>query len=558
MRTLLFASLVLAFSSGCAGIGKPLSQPADYKSPKDDEILDDEPKTGDPFAIDGIIRQEQLPLLKGPQPAYAEVALADPPEGVPAPPASCDAWAKHPVGKPACADGGTAKAKLDEAMGKDGAERDKALAAMEACEGLPPGFVRSLRAELAPVECADALVKPFFAAKPKNVPGAVQHALVGQALAARLRRAVSPPPKLDPPFSRERVLEHHRGPLKEWLEVQAKGIQTLASQGAALGAYGKGIVATEAGMADLRLVEAVRGAPVPEEFKKDPELESAYFASLDESLDPRKARGRDGELVGLREMANAGVTRDTRTGEARAILSRLYGGRRVDALDPLLLPPIAEAPAATVDQRLAARLPSFYAGTILTPESIVDPATARALMERGFPLPFRAAAREKHKELSRDTATLLARARIELGIRYWRAVDFDEAITLLQIIPEEERRPDHRLMLALAIALRKGPEDTVALMKAGGTAPPKFGDVRALEVIANESGKLAGHAAFDAALLRELAAPQGAPAAYFRDVAGKWRKAERLVQDDKAKAFANDRAQAMDALAQNIAQPAND
>ena len=69
---------------------------------------------------------------------------------------------------------------------------------------------------------------------------------------------------------------------------------------------------------------------------------------------------------------------------------------------------------------------------------------------------------------------------------------------------------------------------------------------------------LAGHAAFDAALLRELAAPQGAPPAYFRDVAGKWRKAARLIQDDKAKAFAEDRASAMDALAQNIAQPGND
>lgn len=558
MRTLLFASIVLAFSSGCASFGKPSSTPSGYKAPQDDEIVDDEEKTGDPFAIEGIVRQEQLPLLKGPQPAYAEVALADPPEGVPPPPASCDAYVKNPVAKNACADPTAAKAKLDEALAKDGVERDKALASIEACEGFPAGFVRSLRAELAPVECSDGLIKPFFAAKPQNVSGAIQHALVGQALAARLRRAVSPPPKLDPPFSRERVLEHHRGPLKEWLEVQAKGIQTLASQGAQLGAYGKGIVATEAGMADLRLVEAVRGAPVPEEFKKDPELESAYFASLDESLDPRKARGRDGELVGLREMANAGVTHDTRTGEARAILSRLYGGRRVDALDAILLPPIAEAPKATVEQRLAARLPSFYAGLILAPETVVDPATARALLERGYPLPFRAAAREKQKELSKDAATLLARARIELGLRYWRAVDFDEAITLLQLIPEADRRPDHRLMLALAIALRKGPEDTIALMKAAGTAPPKFGDVRALEVIANESGKLAGHAAFDAALLRELAAPQGAPPAYFRDVAGKWRKAARLVQDDKAKAFAEDRASAMDSLAQNIAQPGND
>jgi len=558
MRTLLFASVIVAFASGCAGIGKPLSTPAGYKGPQGDDEIGEDEKTTDPFAIEGIVRQEPLPLLKGPPAAFAEVALADPPEGVPPAPASCDDYVKNAVGKTVCANLPGAKAKLDEALAKDGVERDRALAAMEACEGLPTGLVRSLRAELAPVECGDALARPFFAGKPKAVPGAVQHALVGQAIAARLRRSVAAPPKLDPPFTKDRVLAHHKGALSDWLSVQATGIQTLAAQGAALGGFGKGVVAIEAGNADLRLVEAVRGVPVPEEFSKDPELEAAYYASLDESLEPRKTRGRDGELVGLREMANAGVTRDTRTTEARALLSRMYGGRRVDALDALLLPPLGDAPKATVDQRLAAKLPTFYSGLVLAPETIADPAIARALLERGYPLHFRAAAREKQKALPRETATLLARARIELGIRYWRALDFDEAATLLTAIPEADRKPEDHIMLALSVALRRGPDDAVALMKAGGTAPPKFGDVRALETVANGSGSLAGLAAFDAALLRELAAPQGAPAAYFRDVAGKWRKAARLLQDDKAKAVANDRADALDQLAQNVNAPGND
>jgi hypothetical protein len=251
-------------------------------------------------------------------------------------------------------------------------------------------------------------------------------------------------------------------------------------------------------------------------------------------------------------MAFTGVIRDQRTTDARALLSRMYGGRRVDALDPLLLPPIEAAPAATVDQRLAASLPTFHAGYVLAPDAASDEAILRALLERGVPLPMRAALREKKGALKPSALGLAARARIALGIRTWRGVDFDEAIAHVTAIPEDDRKPEHRLLLALGLALRKGPEDVVELMKAKGAQPARFGDVRALDSIANGSGALAGQAAFDAALLREIAAPPGAPAAYFKDAANRWRKAARLAKDDQARATAEDRAAAMDAIAAEL------
>ncbi len=559
MRTpllILVAVLALAGSAGCAGVGKPIQQlPSWHGTEKPDEVVgeDEEPPQRDPWAVEGILREEQLPLLKGPQPAMADVALADPPEGVPAPPASCEALARHPVGREACADMPAAKAKLDAALQvEDATKRDQALAAAETCAGLPPGLVRSLRAELAPPECGDAIVRPFFAGKPANVNGSIQHALVGYALAARLQRAVTPAPRLDAPFTKERVADFHKGPLRTWLDAQAKAVQTLSAQGSQLGSYGKGVVATAAGSADLRLVDAVRSVPIPDDFKKDAELSEAYYASLDEALEPRKARGRDGALVGLREMDMAGVIRDRRTDEARALLGKLYGGRRVDALDALSLPPLPEAPKKTVDQRLAAALPTFHAGQVLAPELALDEGVLRNLLERGLPIAHRAQLKEKVKSLSPVALGLLARGRVALGIRTWHAVDFDEAIAAIQLVPETEARPDHRVLLAISLAMRNGPDDIVELMKAAGAPPRKFGDVRALDEVANGAGSLSHHAAFDSALIRELAAPHMAPGAYFRDVAERWRKAERMAKDDKAKSVAADRASAMDALAAEL------
>ena len=39
------------------------------------------------------------------------------------------------------------------------------------------------------------------------------------------------------------------------------------------------------------MVEAFRGGPIPDEYKKDEDLKNAYYAGLDQALDRRKTRG---------------------------------------------------------------------------------------------------------------------------------------------------------------------------------------------------------------------------------------------------------------------------
>ncbi len=524
------------------------------------EVVEKGGPSGDPFAVTGLVREEALPLLKGPQPTFADVKLAASPKGVPAAPASCNAFVKRaPKQKAACADKSAALAALDAALAADGADaRDEALSGVEACADLPSGLVRSLRVELAPAACGDVLVTSFFDKKPASVPGAVQHALVGQALAARLHRAVQAPPKPSPPFTKQRVADFVKGPMWKWFTEQAVAVQELAKAGSDLGSYGRGVVAIAAGTADLRMVEAVRDVPIPDEFKKDPELANAYYASLDEQLEPRKSRGRDGALAGMREMAVSGVIRSERVDTARGLLAKLYGGRRVDSLDALLVLPPPAPSATNVNERLARDLPTFYAGLLLPAEAASDPGVLKSLVHVGVPLPHRAALKESEATLSNEARALYARARLTMGIRYWRAVDFDAAASLLSKIPKDKLTKEDRLNLALAIALRRGPEDVAALMLKNEGFSPEFADVRALDVVAQEDGAspLGGMAAFDAGVLRTIAAPRDAEPKYWEGLADRFAKASSLLTDPKAKKEADERSKAAAAAAKAIAKSA--
>jgi hypothetical protein len=554
------ALLCVACSSGPGPVApdEKLSKP-EFGGEKG-EVVEKGGPSGDPWAVGGLVREEFLPLLKGPQPAFADVKLADPPKGVPAAPKTCEAFVKRASKqKAACTDKAKALESLDAALAIEAVDgRDEALAALEECKEMPPGLVRSLRVELAPRACGDALVGAFLAKKVEGVPGAVHHALVGQALAARLHRAVQDPPQPKPPFTKQKVGEFVKGPMWKWFTEQAVAVQELSKAGAELSSYGKGVVAIAAGTADLRMVEAVRDIPIPEEFKKDPELANAYYASLDEQLEPRKTRGRDAALAGLRELAHAGVLRSERVDAARALLAKLYGGRRVDALDALVVPPAPAAAAGTAQERLARSLPTFYAGLLLTPDAAKEPGVLRSMVHAGVPLTHRAALKEMDASLSDEARASYARARFAMGIRYWRAVDFDAAAALLAKVPKDKLKKDDRLIFALSIALRRGPEDVAALMLKNEGFSPEFGDVRALDVVTAEdaSAPTGGMAAFDAGVIRTIAAPRDAEPKYWEGLAERFAKASELLTDPAAKKEADERAKAAAAAAKAIARSA--
>src|SRR5262249_26506659 len=159
-----------------------------------------------------------------------------------------------------------------------------------------------------------------------------------------------------------------------------------------------------------------------------------------------------------------GALRDARADRARVILSRAYGGRRIDALDVLLVPPMPALSPSTVEERLAIKLPTFYTRLVLPEGEAQKPAVLRAMAEQRLSVPHRIAL--KAAEITPEMRHVYAHARLDLGRRYWRSFDFDQAIVHAQAWPKDRPRPDDLTMiLALAIALRKGPEDAAAMIR---------------------------------------------------------------------------------------------
>lgn len=482
----------------------------------------------------------------GQRPVDAPVAakgLPVAPAAVPLPPASCSPFLAHGSSGAGCgADRAATLAALDRALEQtDGVERDAMLATLEECDEFPRGFVRALRAELAPVACADAVVEPLLAAStPADLRRDLRSPLVGLGLAARLSRLVVDPPRLDPPFDKERFHRFMKEELGQWIQDQAAAIQVLSAEGAKLEGYGRAIVAVEAGMADMRFVDAIREVPLPAEMAGDANVKDVYYGSLDEALEPRKHRGRDAALVGLHDLAATGVLHDPRVDRARALLSRLYGGRRIDALDGLLLPPMPDLVNATVEQRLASRLPTFHAGLLLADSDPADPAFLRSLLERGIPASMRE--RLERGAMSDETRRLYARALVQLGQRYWRSNDFVRASALVK--QDKQTSEEARLLAAIAVALEGGPKDAADMMVRGPLLPEGVGNVADLDVMSRSRSPLAGLAAFDAAYLLQLVPPVEPKASFWRSVADRYELASRLLSDGKQKGEAKERGKA--------------
>lgn len=471
-------------------------------------------------------------------------------EAIPPPPAECNAFSqRQPAPSVACADAGAARAALADAMSdNDVGSRDAKLLAVEACKDLVPGSVRAVRAELAPVECADAIVEPFLEHPPVGLGGEVKDALSGLGLAARAARLVKNPPKLAAPHDKARVTEFMQGPLKKWIEGQANAIEKVSLHGSNLEGYGKGVIAIEAGLADLRFVEVARNAPVPDDIAKDAELKEAYFVSLEQALEARKTRGRDAALVGLKKLAEAGVIADARVDRARTLLSQLFAGRRIDALDSLILPKPAVHESASTDQKLAAHLPSFYFGVLLPDADVTDAKLLAALVERGVPKPARAKL-EGAKKLSAESRMLFAKGLFGLGQRYWRGGDFAAAEKLFA----GATAPDAKLYLALAKPLAGGPKDAIEMMSQGPLLPKGVADVASLDALGKGKGADGGMALFDAARLLEIATPRDADAAYWKGIAERYQKASEKLTDATHKANAVDRGKSATETAESIA-----
>src|SRR5204862_3920397 len=105
--------------------------------------------------------------------------------------------------------------------------RDALLAAREAKATTDRSLLRLVRADAAPVECADALVDPYLAKKTTNAEDEIDHALLGLALAGKLARTAHGPPQMGtgPARDKAKVKSFIQGPLKTWMLEQASLIE---------------------------------------------------------------------------------------------------------------------------------------------------------------------------------------------------------------------------------------------------------------------------------------------------------------------------------------------
>jgi hypothetical protein len=434
-------------------------------------------------------------------------------KGIAASPATCAAFVTRKATPPK--DPKDVKSVLLES---DVAKRDAMLVALEKTETVP-GSMRVLRAELAPVECGDGIVDSFLTGKP-TVSGYAGHALIGLSLAAKLSRTAANVPQLKDASDKETVKKFIQGQLRTWMVEQATAIDALSVAATELAGPGRAIGAVEAGMADLRLVDRIRSAPTPSSWDK--ELKAVYEAALDDALEPRKRRGRDAALVGLADFAADGVYAEPRVDRARALLAKLYGGRRIDALDQLML--VAPPKAEEKDRSIAflssgSRSRNAWLTSIgITPDAAPPP----------------------------------EQSRFEMGKKYWRRVDFVEAA---HATAPNKDKPDSRLMLATALALAKGPNSAQEMMSAQSPSALNLTHTEALDALTAEGGKVAGMSAFNAAHLRSLSPPDGPDAnAYLTDLVTRFKKAATLLADDPALAKrATERAADIEATSKSVA-----
>ncbi len=156
--------------------------------------------------------------------------------------------------------------------------------------------VAAARADLAPVECADAITDPELGVSPHSIGSEL---LIGLSVASKLART-SKPETIDA------------------LKIALSGLR----------GYPWALALLEAGLADFR----------------------TYDAGARE----RKTLGRDAILTAFTELARVGVLRNASVSRARARLAALFPTQRIDALDELLLPPwTAPLPANAAERALA-------------------------------------------------------------------------------------------------------------------------------------------------------------------------------------------------------------
>ncbi|WP_437507228.1 hypothetical protein [Sorangium sp. So ce1099] len=420
---------------------------------------------------------------------------------------------------PACATRQKTLAALAAALSAPSAsERGAKLVTLEGCAGLPAGFVRALRAELAPPACAEALVVPMLAAPPQGMSRAIYLTLYGHALASRVSRVAPHLPPLDLRASptREDVVRLAQTLTPEW-EAQKALLDELGAQVLSMPAsYGRTIAASALAEVSLttvdHLVTWVAG-PSRKLGRAEMALFNAYSLGRYALYKPLVDQAVNAYLVSFRDFAALGVLDDYRANrggilmremqpyclmstffETSSVLSMPYPPLRKAAppspprrIAPDGTFPRRSAPAGafsspfgwmsdlalnTIPPELALKLPppppaspgstnERLAGLLPTFYAglLLEPSLARqpAFLRALMDkgLPAPHRAALEAADLPTDVVWLHAQARLLLGLQWMRASDIERAISLASSLPRSHKVD---LFLATATALRHAPD----------------------------------------------------------------------------------------------------
>lgn len=460
----------------------------------------------DPFAIPGGLWKLDVVEVE-----RTWEALKLPASGKGKRPAICAGYARR-KGKspPVCADRQQGLAALAAAIEREGESRDEALADLEGCASLPTPMVRALRAHYAPTSCAGELAESYLAVKEDkpfhdalrlamgrlqqypagSLPSAAmageiwwpsRNALQGQAVASRIHRIreESPMPSFSGPAAKDGILRFVNTRLLAWIKKrrEALGAADELARRLPRGSYGRALAASELGLAYGEFVREFRATPIPAEIKKDDELRAAYLGALDQVSEPVRQQATRLLAEAGAMWAQQGVLHERAADDVHAWLSKAHRSKMGWQKD-LLLPP-SPAPGASVEERLAARLPLFASAMIFAVEASRTPAILRAMLSSGLSWGW---FRGEPKARDAEERLLLTRGHVALGLRWRHRAHLDEGLQAQAAVPSERRSPEEQLWVAHALAYRRGisslPEDIEA------ASAPAAVPVEALEALA--------------------------------------------------------------------------
>lgn len=466
-------------------------------------------------------------------------------------PESCDAFVKNvPAAQPkdpACADQKSVLAALGAAATAerkgDHAARDAALSSLSTCEKVPTLLPELIRAELSPIACAEAVLAPALDARGKEA--LPQHlsaarALVGASRLARLRPKKGAFDLLAKSEVDPKAAEAGIKTVLAWKEALEK--QENDAVGLSKGAPAElaSIVAFEIAAARIALAKELRGTPFPEELrpllKKDPDLETRYYAKLDEVTMPILDRARGAAMEGLGIARRDGVLVKGLphfTQIADPFKSRAFFETKATRDLDLLLPDPLAAKDPTDAVKMASALPPWAVYAALervSPATLLEPAVLTAMASfRGIPSGLRREAEPpskpkdpkakvdpKEAKAAEARMSGVALARVRIALAYGSRSDAEAIATW------SPKEPADQLRVAVAKALLGPTTDEKSKPKPGtpaATAPRVGFDLGPLDALAKKGGAAGEAAQLDAAMLSLDAAqtfsgeptPEGAP-----------------------------------------------